>query len=183
MVIPDPLRHRVGSACAHFVLAIFAPDSPWWCVRRGNLAGAERSLTRLSSGSTPTEIRQTLAMMVHTDKLEKAFKTEVSLWDCFKATNLSHTEIACMVLAAQALSGESFAYGSTNFFTQAGLSSADWYKLNFGASAVAFVATCGSWILMMSFGRRTLILWGFSAMALDLLLIGVVSYLKHQAAT
>ncbi|GFZ52267.1 hypothetical protein JCM24511_10040 [Saitozyma sp. JCM 24511] len=108
-----------------FVLAIFAPDWPWWCVRRDNLAGAERSLTRLSSGSTPTEIRQTLAMMFHTDKLEKAVKTEVSLWDCFKGTNLRRTEIACMVLAAQALSSESFAYGSTYFFTQAGLISAD----------------------------------------------------------
>jgi SP family general alpha glucoside:H+ symporter-like MFS transporter len=166
-----------------FILAFFAPDSPWWCVRRGNLAAAERSLTRLSSGSTPTEIRQTLAMMVHTDRIEKAVKTDVSMWDCFKGTNLRRTEIACVVLAAQALSGESFAYGSTYFFTQAGLSSANSYKLNFGASAVAFVATCGSWILMIWFGRRTLILWGFSAMALALLLIGVLSFVNHQAAT
>lgn len=165
-----------------FILAWIAPDSPWWCVRRGYNARAEKTLQRLSSGSTDSENRQTLAMMVLTDKLEKEMKTQTSLLDCFKGTNLRRTEIACMVLAAQALSGESFAYGSTYFFTQAGLSSSNAYKLNFGASAVAFVATCISWILMIWCGRRTLILWGFSAMALDLLLIGCLSYAKHTAA-
>ena len=165
-----------------FVLAYLAPNSPWWCVKKGRLGQAETSLKRLSSGSSEAELRQYLAMMVHTDRLEKDMKTQTSNWDCFKGTNLRRTEIACMVLTAQALSGETFAYGSTYFFTQAGFSSANAYKLNFGASAVAFVGTCISWTLMIWCGRRTLILWGFSAMALDLFLIGCLSFAKSQAA-
>ncbi|ORY28941.1 general substrate transporter, partial [Naematelia encephala] len=165
-----------------FLIAYFAPNSPWWLVKKGRLTDAKKSLTRLSSGSSEAEIRRTLAMMVHTDRLENEMKTKTSILDCFKGTNLRRTEIACMVLASQSLSGETFAYGSTYFFTQAGFSSSNAYKLNFGASAVAFVGTCLSWLLMIWFGRRTLILWGFSAMALDLFLVGCLTYASSQAA-
>ncbi|KAH8801352.1 general substrate transporter [Xylogone sp. PMI_703] len=159
-----------------FILAWLAPDSPWWLVRQGRLADAEHSLKRLSSSMTPAEIRMKLAMMVHTNSLEKAMKTESSYLDCFRSTNLRRTEIACMVLSAQSLAGEAFAYGSTYFFTQAGFSSSDSYKLNFGGYAVAFVATCGSWVLMSWFGRRTMIISGMTVMTLILLVIGVLSY-------
>lgn len=159
-----------------FLVAIFAPDSPWWLVRKGRLEEAEKSLARLSPSSTPQETRLKLAMMVHTDNLEKAMKTETSFFDCFRSTNLRRTEIACMVLSAQQLSGEAFAYGSTYFFSQAGLSPSDSYKLNFGGTAIAFVATCGAWVMMHFFGRRTLIISGMASMATILLIIGVLSY-------
>jgi MFS transporter, SP family, general alpha glucoside:H+ symporter len=159
-----------------FLVAWFAPDSPWWLVRKGRLADAEKSLIRLSSTLTLAETRLKLAMMVHTDKLEKAMKTESSFLDCFRSTNLRRTEIACMVLAAQQLSGEAFAYGSTYFFSQAGLSPSDSYKLNFGGSGIAFVATCGSWVMMNFFGRRTIIIAGMTGMVVILLIIGTLSY-------
>ena len=159
-----------------FLVAFFAPDSPWWLVRKGRLADAEKSLVRLSPSSTPAETRLKLAMMVHTDNLEKAMKTESSFLDCFRSTNLRRTEIACMVLAAQELSGEAFAYGSTYFFSQAGLNPSDSYKLNFGGTGIAFVATCVSWVMMHFYGRRTLIIAGMIGMVLILLIIGVLSY-------
>ncbi|KAG0652307.1 maltose permease MAL31 [Hyphodiscus hymeniophilus] len=159
-----------------FLVAWFAPDSPWWLVRKGRLADAEKSLIRLSSNLTPEEIRLKLAMMVHTDNLEKAMNTESSYWDCFRGTNLRRTEIACMVLAAQELSGEAFAYGSTYFFIQAGLSPSNSYKLNFGGTAVAFVGTCCSWVMMLYLGRRTMIIGGMTVMTTVLLIIGCLSY-------
>lgn len=89
-----------------FVLAYMAPDSPWWLVRKGRVAEAEQSVLRLSSNSTLEEARLKVAMMVHTNSYEVALNTESSYWDCFKGTNLRRTEIACMILAAQTLSGE-----------------------------------------------------------------------------
>ena len=89
-----------------------------------------------------------------------------------------------MVLAGQSLSGEAFAYTNTYFFTQAGLDPSDSYKLSFGGSAVAFVGTCISWLLMGFFGRRTMIIWGLTAMTTTLLLIGILAYpaVHHQGA-
>jgi MFS transporter, SP family, general alpha glucoside:H+ symporter len=157
-------------------MAWFAPDSPWWFVRKGSLAKAEKSLVRLSSGLSSAEIRFRLALIVHTDNLEKAMKTESRYWDYFRSTNLRRTEIACMVLAAQELSGQAFAYGSTYFFLQAGLNSSDSYKLNLGGTALAFLATCGSWVMMNFLGRRTMIIAGMAGMVIILLIIGVLSY-------
>ncbi|TXT04299.1 hypothetical protein VHUM_04186 [Vanrija humicola] len=163
-----------------FFLTLWAPDSPWWCIRKGNMAGAERSFKKLSPKSTHSETRDLLAMYQHTTTMETAERVGTSVLDCFKGVDLRRTEIACMVLAAQPLSGELFAYGSTYFFRQAGLSATDTYKLNFGSTAVAFVGTVLSWILAIWFGRRTLIIAGFVLMALELLLVGILHYFNSS---
>lgn len=95
-----------------FLLAFMAPDSPWWLIRRGRVEDAERSLKRLSSGVSDSEIQLKVAMMVHTNAYEEQLQTESSYWDCFKGTNLRRTEIACMILAAQTFAGEAFAYNA-----------------------------------------------------------------------
>ncbi|KAL7911352.1 general substrate transporter [Trichoderma velutinum] len=165
-----------------FILALLAPDSPWWLVRKGRLADAEKSIRKLSSGLTDTQVKQKLAMMVHTDKFEKAVQAESSYRDCFKGTNLRRTEIACMILSAQTLPGEAMCYSASYFFTQAGLPSADAYKLNLGSIALAFIATCFSWVLMTFFGRRTLLIAGLGLLTLDLLVIGCLSYAAGSSA-
>lgn len=55
--------------------------------------------------------------------------------------------------------------------------------MNFGATALSFVATCVSWVLLTHFGRRTLLCTGLGLIALDLLLIGCLSYAGTAAAT
>ena len=159
-----------------FVIAALAPDSPWWLVRKGRLSDAEKSMQRLSRGLSEEQIKQKVAMMVHTNEFEKSVQTESSYADCFKGTNLRRTEIASMVLSAQSLAGEAFAYNATYFFTQAGLAASNAYKLNFGGMGVAFVATCISWVLMTFFGRRTLLVAGLGLLTLDLLVIGLLEY-------
>ena len=66
----------------------------------------------------------TLAMMVHTVKLEKEITSGASYLDCFRGTNLRRTEICCLTFAGQVMSGSTFAYGPTYFFEQAGMVSA-----------------------------------------------------------
>ncbi|EHK15300.1 uncharacterized protein TRIVIDRAFT_196183 [Trichoderma virens Gv29-8] len=154
-----------------FILALLAPDSPWWLVRKGRLAEAEKSIRKLPPGLTDTQVKQKLAMMA-----------ESSYRDCFKGTNLRRTEIACVILAAQTLPGEAMCYSASYFFTQAGLPSDDAYKLNLGSIALAFIATCLSWVLMTFFGRRTLLIIGLGLLTLDLLIIGCLSYAVGSSA-
>lgn len=162
------------------IVAFFAPDSPWWLIRRGRADDALKSLKRLSIGLSEEEVQQKVAMMVHTNDFEVAVQTESSYVDCFKGTNLRRTEIACMTLSAQSLPGQALCYSASFFFTQAGLSAGDAYKLNFGSMSVAFVATMISWGLMTFFGRRTLIITGLGLLTIDLLVIGLLDFAKNQ---
>ncbi len=52
---------------------LFAPESPWWLVRKGKIEDAKKSLLRLTSLDTETEFDadETVAMMVHTTALEE----------------------------------------------------------------------------------------------------------------
>lgn len=51
----------------------FAPESPWWLVRKGKLEDAKHSLLRLTSldRETDFDVDETVAMMVHTTALEQ----------------------------------------------------------------------------------------------------------------
>jgi len=81
----------------------FAPESPWWLVRKGRLEDAEKSLNRLSSSIVDNKL--TLAMMIETDRLELEMQTGTTYWDCFKKINRRRTEISVMVFVIQVLSG------------------------------------------------------------------------------
>ena len=81
----------------------FAPESPWWLIRKQRLEDAEKSLDRLSSSSVDNKL--TLAMMIETDRLELEMETGTTYWDCFKKVNLRRTEISVGVFVVQVLSG------------------------------------------------------------------------------
>ncbi|KAK9478017.1 general substrate transporter [Lipomyces japonicus] len=163
------------------VAVLFAPESPWWLVRTGRLADAERSVSRLSSKNAPSTARQTVAMMVHTNKLELEIETSQSYLACFKGTDLRRTEIACFIMAGQVMSGTTFAYSPTYFFTLAGLSAGDAYKMNLGGTGVAFCGTVFSWFVMTRFGRRSIYVGGMTIMFALLLLIGFLAIPKNQS--
>jgi SP family general alpha glucoside:H+ symporter-like MFS transporter len=78
---------------------LFAPESPWWLVRKGRIAEAEKSVARLTSDPT-FNCHESVAMMVHTNELEKEMTAGTSYLDCFKGVDLRRTEVVCLVWAA-----------------------------------------------------------------------------------
>ena len=158
----------------------FAPESPWWLVRRGRIEEAKRSLLRLTStdkyedtNGKPFDPDATIAMMVHTTALEANATKGASYMDCFRGPNLRRTEIVCMVWAIQNLSGNSFSNYSTYFLEQAGLSSHDAYGFALGQYAFNIVGVVGAWYLMSrGIGRRTLYLYGLCGLFVMLLIMG-----------
>ncbi|CAJ2511697.1 Uu.00g073220.m01.CDS01 [Anthostomella pinea] len=159
----------------------FAIESPWWLVRAGKHEEAERMMKRLTVDEQRDNARQAIAMMIHTNEIEKEVEVGTSYLDCCKGTNLRRTEIACMAFAGQVLARSQFAYSATYFFEQAGLSSSNTYKLNLGGTAIAFVGTILSWFLMKCFGRRWLYCTGIGLMSIYLFIIGCLDY-AHSAA-
>ena len=155
---------------------LFAPESPWWLVRHGRLQEAERALRRLTSRSdTEFDPAKTVAMMVHTNELEKEATVGTSYLDCLRKTDLRRTEIASMVWMIQTLCGSGLMGYSVQFYEQAGLNSAYAFDFAMGQYALGAVGTMASWFLMAKFGRRTLYLAGLICLDILLLIIGFVA--------
>lgn len=155
----------------------FAPESPWWLVRRERLQDAKHSLSRLTSKDRMAnfDLDDTIAMMVHTNELEKQINSGTRYIDCFKGVDLRRTEVACGAWAIQNLCGTSFMGASTYFYRQAGLSINNAFSLTLGQYAIGMVGTIGSWFLMVWFGRRTLYIAGLVIMSALLFIIGFVA--------
>ena len=98
------------------LIFFFAPESPWWLVRKGKFEQAAKSVARLGrkSAVNPTE---TVAMMRRTIELEKTDKKPGYL-ELFKGTNLRRTLIVSGVYAAQNLTGNLIANQAVYFFTR-----------------------------------------------------------------
>ncbi|ERS98354.1 uncharacterized protein SPSK_06142 [Sporothrix schenckii 1099-18] len=171
------------------VAIFFAPESPWWLVRRGRIEDAKRALLRLTSkkvregrqaGGDPTnpdaerfDPDATIAMMVHTTALEANATKGASYLDCFRGHDLRRTEIVCMVWAIQNLSGNSFSNYSTYFLEQAGLTSRKAYGFALGQYAFNVVGVIGAWFLMSwGIGRRSLYLYGLCGLCTMLFIMG-----------
>ena len=154
---------------------LFAPESPYHLVRHNKFDEAEKSVRRLQTPDGPIDPKKTLATIVYTNNLEEQLSVGTSYWDCFKGFERRRTEIACVVFGGQLVCGLCFAYASTYFFQQVGISTDNAYSLGVGANALALFACFCNWFLLMPyFGRRTVYVWGMAAMAIELCVIGIL---------
>ncbi|KAL2670290.1 hypothetical protein Neosp_014757 [[Neocosmospora] mangrovei] len=162
--------------------SIFMPESPWHLVRNGKYAEAEKSVLRLAAEHEKPHARALVALMIHTDNIERRIAEGTSYWDCFRGVDLRRTEIACVSFLGQITCGAQFAYSATYFYQQAGLDSETSYNLNLGGTGIAFCGTIASWFLMRYFGRRSLYLIGMSGMSVILFIIGCLAINTHNPA-
>ncbi|TFB03890.1 Maltose permease MAL31 [Trichoderma ghanense] len=166
-----------------FIAIYFAPESPWWLVRRGKAEEAKKSLLRLTSLNRETDFDadETVAMMVHTTALEEKMTAGATYWDCFKGVDRRRTEIVCMTWAIQNLSGNAFSNYSTYFLQQAGLSTKDSYSFALGQYAINMVGVFGAWGLMtMGIGRRSLYLYGLCGLCSMLFILGFLGLVPES---
>ena len=97
------------------ILLFIAPESPWWLVRKGRLADAEKAVRRLGRVSATDNAADSVAMMRRTIDLEKSEK-QPSLVELWKGTDLYRTLIVCGVYASQNLTGNLIANQAVYFF-------------------------------------------------------------------
>jgi len=162
---------------------LFAPESPWWLVRKGRLEDAKKSLRRLTTKTADTDFNEdeTVAMMVHTTALEEKITKGASYFDCFRGTDLRRTEIVCMAWAIQNLSGNSFSGYSTYFLEQAGLDADKALSFALGQYGINMAGVFGAWFLMASgVGRRTLYLGGQCGLCAMLFIMGFLGLVPAE---
>lgn len=181
--VPNEWSYRVPFAiqwfwpAVLFPILLFAPESPWYLVRKGRLQEARKALVRLNQSAEPEEIDATLALIIHTDNQEKEqFKVKTSYWQCFRGVELRRTEIACMSILGQVTVGPWFASQSTYFFQQVGLTPNQTYRLNLGSNALGLVAAILSWVFLLpNFGRRTIYIWSTVVMTTILFIVAILN--------
>lgn len=162
---------------AILVGVIFAPESPWWLVRHGRLDETKRSLERLTSRGQNFNADETIAMMRHTNEIEKDITAGVSYWDCFKGIERRRTEIACMVWVIQTLSGSPMTGYATYFFNRSGLRPELAFDLSVGMYGIGICGHVLSLFLMRYVGRRPLYIWGCALSCGVLMIAGGVGTL------
>jgi len=165
---------------------LFAPESPWWLVRRGRTEDAKKALAVLTSSKNADDsfnLEDTIAMMVTTNELEKALESGTGYFDCFKGIDLRRTEIVTVTWVIQNLCGSAFMGYSTYFYEQAGLVTTDAFDMSMAQYALGFIGTVGSWFLMGKVGRRTIYVNGLAVLTLLLLLIGLISISNSKGAS
>lgn len=161
------------------IAAWMAPESPWYLVRTNQLDKAKRSLERLSEPSHNLNYDATVALMVHTNKLEQEERQGTTYWDAIRGTNLRRTEIACMSFLSHITNGGALAYSGSFFFQQTGIPDETAYAITLGGKGISFVGTIISWFYIHRFGRRSIWLSGFGSLTILLWLIGFLALPKQ----
>ncbi|QUC20626.1 uncharacterized protein UV8b_04867 [Ustilaginoidea virens] len=155
----------------------FAPESPYWLVRRGKRDDARKALLQLTSKENRPDVDKILLGIEQTDLLEREYATETTYRDCFQGVSLVRTEISVMVYLIQVIAGNPLIGYANYFFERAGLQPSDAFSMGVGNTALGFTGTVLSWPLMNYFnlGRRTIYTAGMVAMTALLFAIGFLS--------
>ncbi|KAH6618791.1 general substrate transporter [Boeremia exigua] len=150
----------------------WAPESPWYLVRKGKDSEAVSSLQRL--WGQKIDVTDKLASLKLTIQEEERQK-ESSFLDCFRGINLLRSSISMGVFACQHLVGIVFVLGySTYFFQLAGLDTSRSFDLGVGVTACGVAGNIASWFVVDSFGRRKVFISGMACLTGLLILIGIM---------
>ncbi|KAJ1326869.1 MFS transporter SP family general alpha glucoside:H+ symporter [Microdochium nivale] len=161
----------------------FAPESPWWYIRHGRRDEARAALLRLTSPNNPSfNVDETIAMIEHTNELERQAKEGVSYRDCFRGVDLRRTEIVVGIWLVQTLGGQNLMGYFAYFLTQAGMDASNSFSLSMAQYALGMVGTAGSWFLMARVGRRKIHFYGLCSQLLILVVVGSLGFSTANAS-
>lgn len=93
----------------------FAPESPYWLIRKGRSKEALRSVERLN-GTSKQAPREVFAMIERTVEIEAQMGGTPTLLDLFRGTDLRRTLIICFIYASQNFAGNLIANQAVFFF-------------------------------------------------------------------
>ncbi|KAM0276285.1 hypothetical protein ACHAQH_006915 [Verticillium albo-atrum] len=161
-----------------FLVGFLAPESPWYLIRRERVAEAEKSLRRLARKGHYTEqsMAETIALMKHTNEMEKVESAEASYKDCFNGTNLRRTGIICMAWLIQMLNGQSITQYAAIMLRSIGMSSTMAFNYNMAIQSVNILATGIAIVLMGKINRRAFYLFGSAGIGACMLVIGIMGF-------
>ncbi|GMM35289.1 alpha-glucoside permease [Saccharomycopsis crataegensis] len=160
-----------------FIGILFAPESPWWLVKKGKYAQAKNSIKRLlTQHEDQPDINITSENMIKfmklTNDLEKEKNEGTSYLDCFKGVDLRRTEITVVAWLFQNECGNALMVYSTYFFQQAGLSTDYSFDFTIIMYALGIAGCLCSWFLSKFTGRFEIYFGGLATMFILMFVTG-----------
>ncbi|OOF91470.1 hypothetical protein ASPCADRAFT_518674 [Aspergillus carbonarius ITEM 5010] len=178
-----PIATQWALPCIMLALIFFCPDPPYWLCRKGRPEAAMVSLRRLATPAV--DVSRQLAHIQETLHLEASFQDDRPPYlECLRGPNRRRLVICVMAYSMQAFTGNVFFINyAVHFMELAGLDSSHAFSMNIGLTGLGLLGTCLSWLLLPYVGRRSLYLFGCSALAVVLCLIGVLDVVPQNPTT
>lgn len=137
----------------------FAPESPWWLVRRGRIEDARSVIVRLSGSTIDADLH--VQQIKETIELEERHAANTSYLDTVRGANRRRTNIALMVFVLQQVAGVVFVLGFSSYFFQlAGFDTSNSFRLGVGVTGIGIIGNLVALFTVNAFGRRALFFWG-----------------------
>ena len=158
----------------------WAPESPWYLVRKNKL---DRALNTLAKLGDPAHAPLRLQQIQETIEYEDRMAASTTYMDCFRGANLKRSTIAMMCFICQQLVGVIFILGYSNYFFQlAGFDVGKSFQLGVGVAAIGIVGNLASLASINIVGRRLGFITGMCILTVANLIVGFCSLSNSDAA-
>ncbi|KAF2016909.1 sugar transporter [Aaosphaeria arxii CBS 175.79] len=161
----------------------FAPESPWWLVRKDRVEEARAVVQKLTSPANVNfDVDKNVALMVVTTEYERMVSSTTSYKGCFEGVNLRRTLTMIGIYCIQTLNGNPLRGFSTYFLQQAGLPTSQAFNMTIVGFGVAILGGFFSWVLLPLFGRRTIYVNSLVLMFILMILVGGLGIPQAESA-
>lgn len=167
------------------IIYVFLPESPPWCVSRGDTARAKKELLRLNRGVEGYDVDRQLEVLVLADEHARAVAAEQKRehwYAIFRGVDGLRTVVALWTNLSQQFIGLTlFSTFGTYFFQQAGLP--DPFLIKCITSSINIATIIVVVLIADQVGRRWIACCGTTVMWVSCVVIGILGVATHTNAT
>jgi MFS family permease len=168
-----------------FLIYVFLPESPAWCVNADNTERARKELLKLNRGVTDYNVDQQvqiLILVVEHERIIAAEQKREKWYAIFRGTDGLRTIISLWTNMTQQFIGLTlFGTFGTYFFQQAGLQ--DPFKIKVITSSIKIGTVVVVVTLADYLGRRWIACWGTTLSCLSCAAIGIIGVVHQVKAS